>query len=211
MGDRERRKKKLREREAKARQRQERQRVKVRNERALEAAEERALIEADQKLLRERRPSLEDYRAKLSLLRSLVSAEHERFFEELLDDPARDFDLDDMLEVFAYDLDEKTSSPTLRSVLRDPDLAWHEILSAVVEFADAKEADVLRVLVAAAEYPASEEEYLAEREAQREAHERMLKERQAEPAEAPGPSETSWIASLAPWSSGASRAKKRPK
>lgn len=209
MGDRERRKKKLRKKEAKVRQRQERQRVKVRAARALEAAEERALIETDQKLLRERQPSLEEYRAKLLLLRSLAPGERERFFEELLDDAARDYDLDDMLDVCAYDLADKTSSSAFSSALRDPDLAWHEILGTATEPADGDDADLLRALVSAAEYPTTKEEDLAEREARRLAFERRSAIHHEASEADEGLSEASWIASLAPWSSGGSRSKKR--
>jgi hypothetical protein len=119
----------------------------------LQRAEEQKLLDEDRKLIEAHRPSDEEYEAKLALLRSTKPADREHFFDDLLDDPDKYFDLDDMLDFFALDLEGKTSDVALREALRDPTLHWFEQLEAVDRAGLAEEADLLRALVRAADYP----------------------------------------------------------
>jgi|SRR5579871_84181 len=203
MGDRERRKRKLRERKAKERQRQERRRVNAADARAQRLAEERRLIEEDRKILDERRPSEEEYEAKLAAARSMKAEDRVPFLESLEDDPERDFNLDDMLDFFALELEDKATDNALREALRDPSLHWFEQIDAVVRAGLPHEADLLRALVKAAEYPVTrqeQEEENARRDAARAANVAL-----AAAYDTSGPSAADWVATLAPLSSGAGR------
>jgi hypothetical protein len=203
MGDRERRKRKLREKKAKENQRQARRRATVAAASAHDRARERALVEEDRKLREVRRPSEADYEAKLALLRSISPTERERFVDDLLHDPEKDFEIDDMLDLFAWELEGRTSDEALRQALRDPDLRWFEQIEAVERAGLTDEVDLLRALVRAAEYPLTRQER-EEQEARWRAH---YDEAAATPddQEANGPSPEDWIASLAPLSSGLGR------
>ena len=204
MGDSERRKRKLRERQTKERQRQEQRRVKVADARAQERAEDRRLLEEDRKLIEAHRPSEAEYEAKLVLLRSTKPADRESFFDDLLDHPDKYFDLDDMLDFFALELANKTSDDTLRKTLQDPNLRWFEQIEEVERAGLAEDADLLRALVRAADYPVTRRQEQEEQETRwRTASDAVASSLDAK--EATGPSAKDWIASLAPLSSGSGR------
>jgi hypothetical protein len=207
MGDRERRKKKLRDRKAKERRRQERRQAKAADALARELAEEEKLFEQDRKILEAERPTEAQYEAKLALLRSTKLEDRERFLDDLADDPDKFYNLDDLLDIFAWDLTKKTSDEVLRTSLQDPDLDWFELIEAVERAGLVAEADLLRFLVRAAEYPVTREEREEEVARRRASYEAAQRSRETE--EATGPSAVDFIAALAPLSSGAGRFRPR--
>jgi hypothetical protein len=123
-----------------------------------ELAEEERLLDEERKIRQARRPSLEEYQAKLALLRSTAPTDRMQFLEDLLEDSAKDFDPDEFLEVFADELAEKTSDEELKRTLHDPHPYWYEQIEAVERAGLTDEADLLRALVSAAEYPTTRQE-----------------------------------------------------
>jgi hypothetical protein len=137
---------------------EEAERVQAAEARAAEIAEEQRVLEEERKISEARRPSLDEYQAKLAILRSTAPTDRTQFFDHLLGDPVKDFNLDDFLEVFAQELAEKTSDEGLRTTLRDPAPYWFEQLEAVARAGLTDDADILGALVSAAGYPVTRQE-----------------------------------------------------